>query len=164
MRALLDRMHEMAMDRVAVPPSEWREYLRQSSERVLDVFLEYPLVAIEAMRLGAGGPSELMVLDRTLEAITAAGVSDDRLVRYCGLLGGINMAFCAGLASARRSAVDNGLYSGFWIDRPLNVTASTHPFINAQRDELAALRDRDIFRDAISLVIQEIARETSHAD
>lgn len=158
MRALLDRLLGIARDRVTSDPDDWRAFLRELSEHTLEVFLEYPVVGAEGMRLSSEGDHELATIESILAALAAAGLQDAERIRYYGLISGTVIAFCSGIVSGRRSSVDRPLGVSLWVDRPFTVTAASHPQISAARDALLAISDRDIYLSAVELILDGIER------
>lgn len=160
MRALLDAILGIALGRGSATPDDWQLYLRESAENTLDVFLEYPTIGAEAMRLNSGATNELRSVEGILHAFAAAGLDGEQSVRHYGIYSGFVLSFCSGIAHGRRLTAEQDAGDSAWIDQ-LSATRATHPHIMDHRDELLALRDRDIFRSAIALIIEDAARTAS---
>lgn len=155
MRALLDSILGLALARGSAAPGDWQGYLRESAEHTLDVFLEYPIIGAEAMRLNSGATNELISVEGILQAFAAAGLDGEQSVRHYGVYSGFVLSFCSGIAHSRNAG--SSPEGSPWIDQ-LAATKAAHPHIVEHRDELLALRDRDIFRSAIELIIEDAAR------
>jgi AcrR family transcriptional regulator len=159
MRAMLDRITGLAIDRAVTDPSDWQGYLREMAEHTLDVFLEYPVIGAQAMRLSTEGERELQSIEGLLAAFRAAGLDGDQLVRYYGVMSGFVLSFCSGIVTGRSVDDVDGHDATNWIDRPLNVTTASHPEITQSREALLSLNDRDIYAKAINVVIEAAARD-----
>jgi AcrR family transcriptional regulator len=157
MRALLDRLIGIAIGRIASSPVDWTAYLREMSERTLDVFLEYPVIGAEASRLSSGGANELATIEGVLEALDSAGLVGEDRIRHYGVVSGFIVSFCTGIVRARQGGPTEALASSRWIDK-LDVSAASHPRINESRDALLAITDREIYRSAINLLLDGIPR------
>lgn len=154
-QALLDELSKLAQARVTVPPTDWKEFLRQSSRSVFDVYIEHPSLGGEATRLSSRGPAELQVIEDILVAFRAAGLSGDELVQHYGALTGFIISVCAGVVRAReQDEVTLADYEPtLWLDRPLDVTAASHPEINENRAALLGLRTLDIYLNGVELIL-----------
>jgi len=146
MQALLDRLLAMCLARVTAPPEAWRERLTQLCVGTLDVFVEYPAIGLEAIVLSTEGPAELDIIELMLEAYGRTGLEGTELVRHYAALSTYVLSYAAGIARAHSLsstlAPDD---STPWWGRTLPVTVASHPQISALREELTALRDRDIY-------------------
>lgn len=161
MRALLDRLMGLALERVSVPPEDWRNYLEALAQHSLEVFVEYPTIGGEAARLSSGGEAELATIEAILSAFRLAGLSGDELVRHYGMFSGIGMSFCASIAHSRSTSDKKSSdtpYTGLWVDRPLNVTARSNPEVALAREQLLQLRDREILRGLTTLILDSAER------
>jgi AcrR family transcriptional regulator len=160
MRALLDSILGIALARGTVAPDDWQLYLRESASNTLAVFLEYPVIGAEAMRLNSSATNELLSVEGILSAFAAAGLDGEQSVRHYGVYSGFVLSFCSGLARSRSAAPGEDADESPWIDQLATTTAS-HPHIVDHRDELLALRVGDVFRSAIELIIDDAARATA---
>lgn len=146
MRALLDRVSAMSLERVTAPREKWRERLSQLASATLELFTEYPAIGVEAIVINTEGPAELEVVELILDALSVAGLEGEDIVRIYAALSAYVLSFAAGIAlehTARGgSAIDEPRE---WLGRSLPVSAATHPNITALREPLLALRSREIY-------------------
>ena len=146
MMALLDRLSMMCLERVTAPRAEWRARLTQLASATLDVYSGYPAIGLEAIVLTTEGPAELEIVELILDAFRVAGLDGDDIVRHYAALSAYLLSYASGIA--REQTVREGHETEehrAWLGRSLPVTAATHPNIAALREQLLALRSREIF-------------------
>jgi len=159
MRALLDRLMGLSLERVTAPPTQWRTYLTEVGENTLEVFLEYPVIGGEAMRLSSEGPWELAHIEGILTAFTEAGLEGEALTRYYGILSGFMLSFCSGLVRGRQTPEDDRHDAALWIDHSLPTESTTYPHVSRARRELEAMKDREIYASALALILDAAERD-----
>lgn len=154
-QALLDELSALSQSRVSAPPADWKNFLRQSSRSVFDVYSEYPALGAEATRLSSRGPAELRMIENILTAFQAAGLRGSELVRYYGVLTGFVLSVCAGVVQAREptDATTADYEPTLWLDRSLDVTAASHPLIDENRTALLTLRTLDLYLNGVELIL-----------
>lgn len=152
-QVLLDRITGMTVDRITVDPSDWREYLRQSSQYTFDVFMEYPAIGAEATRLSSEGTQELRVVEGILTAFASAGLNPADRLRYFGIWSVYVLSFCAGAARERMDSGDPQEPS-YWLDRDLSQAGGDYPQVAAAREGLLELTDVGAYRDGVNLILE----------
>ncbi|WP_375386291.1 TetR/AcrR family transcriptional regulator [uncultured Microbacterium sp.] len=166
-RLLIDRLIGLSADRITVPPSDWKAYLRESATGTLDVFLRYPAIGSQATHLSSKGSQELRQMEGILAAFEAAGLDERQVVRYYGIWSIYALSFSAGAAQDRMHSVDPQSET-LWVDRDLDVDASQYPRVHSARDELNTLTDVAAYLDGVELIIESAEgaahRQTRAAD
>ncbi len=146
MGALLDRLFAMSLERVTAPRAQWRTRLTQLATATIDLFTEYPAIGAEAVVLSTGGAAELEIIELILDGFSVAGLEGEDIVRHYAAQSTYVLSYAAGIA--RGLSVREGVAAEehrSWMGRSLPVTAASHPNINALREQLLALRDRDTY-------------------
>lgn len=164
MQALLDRLISMCIERVTAPREAWRDRLTQMCSATLDVFSAYPAVGLEAIVLSTEGPGELDTIELMLDAYAQTGLEGTELVWHYAALSTYVLSFTAGIARARSIATDMDVQDAApWWGSPLPVTAASHPQIAALREELFALKDREIYFLGINELMDAAERAGARA-
>ncbi len=156
-RVLLDRIVGIAASRVTATPSDWREFLRQSAEQSLAVYVEYPAIGSEAVRLSSDGVHELRVIDNALAAFGHAGLDEPGRVRFYGMWSVHVVSFCAGLARERLDS-GHGPEPRPWLDRSIDTVPGEYPEVDRMRETLRSLTDVDAFRDGLEVLLDAAER------
>lgn len=147
MKALLERLFAMSLERVTAPREQWRSRLTQLASATLDLFTEYPAIGVDAIVLSTEGPAELEIIELILDALSVAGLEGEDIVRHYAAQSAYVLSYAAGIARglsvSDRDA--SGEYRTTWLGRSLPVTAASHPNINALREQLLALHDRETY-------------------
>lgn len=166
MGALLDRLFAMSLERVTAPRGQWRTRLTQLATATIDLFAEYPAIGAEAVVLSTGGPAELEIIELILDGFSVAGLKDEDIVRHYAAQSTYVLSYAAGIArglSVREVGGTDEPRS--WMGRSLSVTAASHPHISALREQLLALRDREIFFLGVDALLDaveaKVARRSS---
>lgn len=159
MRALLDELQGTALRQVP-PDAAWRERLRLLAWATLDTFVDHPAIAMEAALLTTNGPAEMATIEFILAAFAEAGLEGTRLVHYYALFASYVLSEVAGIARGRTGARDVDAEVDAWFDGPLLVDPVKHSHIAAVATELHRLRDRDIFRLGVDLILDSALRTT----
>jgi AcrR family transcriptional regulator len=151
-RVLLDRITGMVIDRIQVQPSDWRAYLRECSTLTFEVFMQYPAIGAEAIRLSSDGDNELRIVDGVLSAFRHAGLNEADCVRYYGIWSVFVLSFAAGAA---RERLDRGLDEGDrpWLDRHLSG-APDFPEVGRHRDLLERITHEGAYADGVDLILR----------
>ncbi|MDJ0348308.1 TetR/AcrR family transcriptional regulator [Cryobacterium sp. PH29-G1] len=164
MQALLDRLLAMSTAQVTAPTEAWRERITQLCTATLNVFIAYPAIAVEAIVLSTEGPAELDGVEIMLGAYAQTGLEGTELVRHYAALSTYMLSYASGIARAH--SISNTLTaedSTPWWGRTYPVTASSHPYIAALRDELTALSDREIYFLGINELMDSAERAGAQA-
>ncbi|GAA4367261.1 TetR/AcrR family transcriptional regulator [Paeniglutamicibacter cryotolerans] len=163
MKALLDRIAEMALERVTAPREQWRERLRQSFQAFYDLYMEYPAIGEHAILLSTEGPAELDVVELTLECLSEAGLRGDDLVRHYAAISTYVLAYTSGIARSEAARASGPLEdTSAWFRRSLPMSPSTHPHVNALRDPLSMLDDADAYQMGIEALLDGVEATAQH--
>jgi len=159
---------EAALDRLmldvvaAVPPdAPWRDRLWAVASGYLDAVVAHPVVGVEAGHRTTGGPGERAMLEFLLAGLTDAGLSPAQVARYCPLLAGYAASMAAAQA-AHRLQDDRGLEASerAWVTTQTLLDAELHPTAVALRDQVSRLRDADVFRSGLELLLDAVEAAT----
>lgn len=169
MQALLDEVLAQVLARVEVA-GDWRSRLRSLAVATLDVFTQYPAIAVEATVLTTNGPAETRTIELILAAFAEAGLDSGMMVRHYALLSSFVLSGAAGIAHARAGTGAGGSAGGgsagdgegdLWLEGPLRVDPTEHPHVAANATELVALRDREIFLFGVESILESAERHTA---
>lgn len=155
MRALLDELQATALIRLRDNAS-WRTRLRDLAHATLATFVAHPAIAVEATVLTTNGPAETATIEFILAAFTEAGLEGGDLVSHYALFASYVLSEAAGIARGRASSP--GSTEDSWFEGPLLVDPLKHEHIAAVAADLRDLRDEDIFRMGIELILDSAAR------
>ena len=151
--AIADRLIEEAMD--GLPAHDcWVETVIDSTRRLRRTYLAHPAAASLSSFRTTGRPAEMRVVDRTLEAVMAAGYEGLQAAVIYRALGDFALAWCGGEAALLAlpeplQAVDRGA----WTQAYRAVGQEEYPHIWQVRDELPLVTDDDIFEAILASVI-----------
>lgn len=143
MQELLDRLFKMTCERTKTPVDSWEACLTEFAEATLDVFLEYPAIAVTATSLTTSGQGELDSIELMLSCFAQAGLEGKDLAEQYAIFGAYVLSGAAGLA--RDQAESAAPESHEWFAGPLLADPARHPLASALRDEIFALDHREIF-------------------
>jgi AcrR family transcriptional regulator len=155
MRALLDNLMALALARVTAPRLEWRERLRQLAAATFELYMQYPAIGAEAIHLSTNGPAELNIVEAMLDCMEVAGLSDDEAVRHYAAVSTYVLAYTSGVASSYSDA-ESPEDATAWLGRSLPMSPATHPRVNALRDALIALDDRDVYDMGVEALLDAV--------
>lgn len=153
MQALLDELIQRSVAAVTADTSDWRERLRQLASSTLELYSTYPAIGAEAIVLTTHGPGELQAIELMLEAFAEAGLTGDDVVRHYALMASHVLSSAAGIARGRAERGD-GPEPGPWFEGPILADPRRYPLITAFNNELADLKDQDLFALGVEAVIQ----------
>jgi AcrR family transcriptional regulator len=154
--AIADRLIQEAMD--GLPAHDcWVETVIDSTRRLRRTYLAHPAAASLSSFRTTGRPAEMRVVDRTLEAVMAAGYEGLEAAVIYRALGDFALAWCGGEAALLAlpeplQAVDRGV----WTQAYRAVGQEEYPHIWRVRDELALVADDDIFEAVLAIMITGI--------
>jgi AcrR family transcriptional regulator len=154
--AIADRLIEEAMD--GLPAHDcWVETVIDSTRRLRRTYLAHPAAASLSSFRTTGRPAEMRVVDRTLEAVMAAGYEGLEAAVVYRALGDFALAWCGGEAALLAlpeplQAVDRGT----WTQAYRAVGQEEYPHIWRVRDELPLVADDDIFEAVLAIMITGI--------
>ena len=154
--AIADRLIQEAMD--GLPAHDcWVETVIDSTRRLRRTYLAHPAAASLSSFRTTGRPAEMRVVDRTLEAVMAAGYEGLEAAVVYRALGDFALAWCGSEASLLAlpeplQAADRGT----WTQAYRAVGQEEYPHIWRVRDELPLVADDDIFEAVLAIVITGI--------
>ena len=143
LQELLDRILGMTRERTKTPTASWEECLMEFAEATLDVFLEYPAIAVTATSLTTSGTGEMDCIELMLSCFAEAGLKGKDLAEQYAIFGAYSLAGAAGLARDRAEAA--GSSSEKWFIGPLRADPSRHPLAASIRNDIMTLKHREIF-------------------
>ena len=94
-------------------------------------------------------------------AMTEAGLDRQDSVRFYGVLSSYLISFAAAQAAAVVAGDDDS--DAAWIGVTLSLERTGHPAITAVRDELEALRDRDIYESGVQVILDAVEARSAAA-
>lgn len=159
--AALDQLLATVVDTV---PTDlpWRERLRAAADAYLEVVISHPVIGAEAGHRTTGGPGELAMLEVLLSALVDAGLSREQTVRYYPLVAGYAASMAASQAAyllhdARVPVASERA----WVGTQGLLDADRYPTAAALREEVAVLRDADVFHSGFELLLDAIEASAS---
>ena len=159
-RAVLDRLVHETVQAVD-PAAGWRERMTQLARATLETFHEHPSVGAVAGSLTTGGEGELAAIELIVVAMTEAGLDRQDSVRFYGVLSSYIISFAAAQAAAVVAGDDDS--DPAWIGVTLSLARTGHPAVAAVRDELEALRDRDIYESGVQVILDAVEARSAAA-
>lgn len=152
-RAVLD---QLISDVVAAvdPQAGWRDRLTELANVSLDVFCAHPSIGALAGAQTTGGQGELAAIEMIVVAMNEAGLDNQDSVRFYAVLSSYVISF----ASAQAGSLMTGEREADaeWIGITASLHHTRHPAITAVRDELEALRDRDIYESGVQVILDAV--------
>ncbi|TAM71093.1 MAG: TetR family transcriptional regulator [Microbacteriaceae bacterium] len=158
MRALLDELQASSLSRLP-EGAPWRERLRSLAHATLATFVAHPAIAVEATVLATNGPAETATIEFILAAFAEAGLEGGDLASHYALFASYVLSEAAGISRGRASSPDSTEDS--WLEGPLLVDPLKHAHIASVAAELRDLRDEDIFRMGIELILDSATRSVA---
>lgn len=154
MTALVEAVGEQTLALVDTSPErDWREVLTDISEATLKLYLEYPIVGAD----GAAFVTEsIEIVEQILAAFARGGLEGEALVRHYTLFASYLLSFSGAIARSRIEYGDE-IAERPWVEDVRVATAATHPTANVYREDILAMRDIDVFRSSIRLVLDSAA-------
>ena len=157
LRGLLEYLMALILERVTAPRDQWRERLRQMAAATFELYMQYPAIGAEAIHLSTHGPEELNIVEAMLDCMEVAGLSDDAAVRHYAAVSTYVLAYSAGIASSQGDRdPEYADDASAWLSRSLPMSPATHPRVNALRDALVSLDDRDAYDMGVEALLDAI--------
>lgn len=150
-RAVWDRLLLQSMSSTA-PEAPWREQLRGLASECLRLCTEHPTIGRHAHAMTTGGPGELAAVEFALEQFQRAGLDPHAAVRFYAVYSNYLLAM-AGSVAAAVAADPAGEADQVWIGDVGPVDPRRYPAVAAARDELAALRDSEVFMTGVDVIL-----------
>jgi hypothetical protein len=135
--------------------------MTQMADGSLEAFVTYPSIGAIAGVQTTGGPGELAAIEMILVAMTEAGLDREDSVRFYGVLSSYVISFASAQAGAFLAG--NLDTNPAWIGVTRSLDQTRHPTLTDVRDELAALRDRDIYRSGVQVILDAVAARAALA-
>lgn len=158
MQDLLDRLFRMAYARMTVPVSDWENCLDEFTRATLEVFLEYPAIAVTATSLTTSGPGELDSIELMLSCFHQAGLRGQDLAEQYAIFGSYVLSGAAGLARDHAESAEPETHE--WFSGNLRADPARHPHAAAIRADILALDHREMFLAGAKQIVQA-ARDKS---
>lgn len=160
-RAVLDRLIGQSVEAVD-SAADWHERLTQLARTSLEIFCEHPSIGAVAGSQTTGGDGELAAIEMIIVAMNEAGLDRRDAVRFYGVLSSYILSFgaaqCGGIVAGDSEA------DPAWIGVTRSLEHTRHPAITAVRDELEALRDREIYESGVQVILDAVAARASAPD
>lgn len=132
----------------------WRKRLGEAAQHYWDACERYPSVGAEGRTLITRGPGEIEGVEFFLQGFRDAGLDRTDAVRFYAVFSHYLTSVGATLASARLDAASDGEEpDGVWLGDVGIVDENRFPEVAASREQLASLRDRDIFQMGVGVIL-----------
>ncbi|NUL45807.1 helix-turn-helix transcriptional regulator [Cellulosimicrobium funkei] len=160
--ALGDELIRISLDGYA-PSASWEDSLWDLAVRAWRTYELHPAIASQTYFRVTRGPHELKAVDAILQALAAAGLSEDEAVTHYHLFAMTVLAqsadHAAKLAAMKAVEVDP---AGRWEQVYVPRDPDEAPHYWAVRDKLRSRDDYALYRTQIELVIESVRRATAH--
>jgi len=163
MRALLEHLMALTLERVTAPREQWRERLRQMAAATFELYMQYPAIGAEAIHLSTNGPAELNIVEAMLDCMEVAGLNDEEAVRHYAAVSTYVLAYASGIAGSQGDRDGENPDDAAWLSRSLPMSPATHPRVNALRDALVSLDDRDAYDMGVEALLDAIEANAGRA-
>lgn len=151
--AIADCLIEEAMADLA-PRECWAETLIDATRRLRRTYLAHPAAASLSSFRTTQRPAEIRTVNVLIGAVLAAGYRGAEAAVVYRAVGDFALAWCGGEAAFLALAEPlQETDRSAWTRAYLAVDRATYPHIWQVRDELAGVRDDDIFERILSFVI-----------
>lgn len=150
MLALLDRLQGLAAAEVRAG-TDWMTRLRETALALLRVMAAHPAVGAQAGLRSTGGQAERESIERTLAALSEAGLSEPDAVRFYSVYSGFILAFAGAVAAGR--LIDPEDEDGLWVGELGAVDADRLPQVSRHAGELSVLTDEQVFQTGVDVIL-----------
>ena len=151
-RAVFDRLQVGLVERIDTTGT-WREQLVEAAMLTRKVCSDHPSVGIEAGSMITAGPGELGAVELLLEQFLKAGLELSEAVRFYAVFANYVLSVAASVAAYRLQGDRNGSLEETWLGDVGPVDPHRYPAIAAARDELAGLRDPEVFMMGLEVIL-----------
>jgi AcrR family transcriptional regulator len=151
-RAVFDRLQVGVVERIDTSGT-WREQLSQTAVLTWQVCEQHPSVGVEARSMITGGPGELGAVELLLGLFQEAGLDRSEAVRFYAVFASYLLSVASSVAAYRLQGDRDGTLEGTWIGDVGPVDPHRYPAVAAARDELAALRDPEVFMMGVEVIL-----------
>lgn len=156
--AVIDRLMQQVAD--ALPTdAPWRMVLRTMAAELLETFSRYPAIGRHLADVRPVGSAEVLLVERGLGALEAAGLRDALLVQHYTALSGFSMAYLAGACReliAAGSSTTAGVDAIAWLPEAA-TDGRRHPVFARYAEQIGALDFRSTYESTIALLVEGIA-------
>lgn len=152
MQDLLDRVFRIAISRVSAPVTQWETCLEEFANITLEVFLEYPAIAVTATSLTTSGPGEMDSIELMLSCFHEAGLRGRELAEQYAIFGSYVLSGAAGLARDHAESAEPESHE--WFSGTLLADPARHPRAAEIRADILALDHRELFLAGAKQLIQ----------
>lgn len=161
-RGLIDRLLADAMQKVDLQ-EDWRTRLTRLADATLEAFVAHPAVGAEAATTSTGGPAEVEAISVILAAMKDAGLGPKDAVRYYGVYSSYVLSLSGAQARQRleRGGSADDTYDDPWVGPSIPLRSNQYSDIIEVRDELEHLRQRDIFREGVQIILDAVQARTA---
>lgn len=162
-RAVIDRLIGDGAAGIDVE-ADWRTRLGTLADVTLEIFTAHPTIGAEAATRTTGGQGELAAVDLIIRAMVEAGLGPDDSVRYYAVFSSYLLAFCSAQARALLVAGPTAFDDDpRWVGGSSALSVSRLPAVAAVRDRLEALRDRDVYRVGVEVILDAVEAQARAA-
>jgi len=151
-RAVFDRLQLGVVERID-RAGTWRDQLAEIAVLTWRVCEEHPSVGIEARSMTTGGPGELGAVELLLELFQQAGLDRSEAVRFYAVFASYLLSVASSVAAYRLQGHKDGSLEGTWLGDVGPVDPQRYPAVANARDELAALRDPEVFMMGVEVIL-----------
>jgi AcrR family transcriptional regulator len=149
-RAVFDRLQLRVVSQID-SAGTWREQLVEVALLTWKICEEHPSVGVEARSMITGGPGELGAVELLLELFLKAGLERSEAVRFYAVFASYLLSVASSVAAYRLQG--HGTMDATWIGDVGPVDPGRYPAVAASRDELAALRDPEVFMMGVEVIL-----------
>lgn len=154
MAALVEAQAVETLARVDTGPErDWREVLADIAEVGLEIRLGYPVIGADA---AATVTESVDIVEVILAAFARSGLSDERVVEFYTLYASYVLSFSGAIARTRISYGEE-LAERSWAEDVRAASDETHPHASRCREPILALRDVDVYRSGVRLILDAAA-------
>ena len=158
MMAVLDRLTGDAVAQVD-SRAGWRERLSEFADLAFAIMRDHPHVAALAGARTTNGPGELDAIELIIVAMDEAGLDRDDSVRFYAVLSSYLISVIS--AQANSLLTNQRDAEARWIGVAPLLHQTTRPAIVNVRDELEALRDRDVFSTGVQVILDAVETQAA---
>jgi AcrR family transcriptional regulator len=157
--AIADRLVDEAL--TGLRPQEcWLESVEQLARRFRATYIAHPAAAALSSYRMTQGPAEIRAVDLLIGAVRQAGFEDAEAAVFYRAIADFTLAWAGGEAAFL--AMDADLQRAdraAWSRTYRAVDRDEYPHIWSLRDELASVRDEDIFETVLSVFLEGLCKK-----
>lgn len=142
MRALLDRLFQIACSQVSTPVAQWEDRLVEFAQVTLETFTKYPAIAVTATSLTTQGTGELDSIELILDCFAEAGLSGRLQAERYSTFGAYVLSGAAGLSNRGSQQTES---RRSWFTGALSADPEKYPLVASVRENILELDHREVF-------------------